>query len=251
MREVDDYEKRLKDNYWSSSSDSMYDSLEKKWRDESFDGLGFKNEAIYSSRSFLLELSQRRYEWRHYVDVPKFSSARLQSLSGPYLGYLAPTLAWINTLRSRSTNYLLYGGNSIGKTHTAYAACRFMSLHGIIKDGGIYLPNVRVLNCVDAHNILDGWKKSEDVTATVADYVSAGILIVDDMGAVSTSAQSAISNVLSIIATRYDNDLPTVVTANLPPSELIEMYGSTTIRRLITEKTIVCNGEKVIKNDGS
>lgn len=233
---IDDYEKRTgATGYWNNSSDYFYKDLEEKWRGESYPGFEH-GDSVYADKTLLLELfSQNCYDWNHYVKVPRFEDATLSTLKGDFL---KATIGWITKSRSDTPNLVFVGDNGSGKTHAAYAAARFMMLHGVNKET-LYMPNTLVLECVDAHNTLDGWSRDQDAAATVDKYKNIPLLLLDDLGAVATSAQAAIANIVTIVAHRYNMNLPTISTSNMKPDELVDMYGSTSIRRIITTSSIV------------
>lgn len=237
---IDDYEVRNK-GYWGNPEEYMYQDLEDRWRSESYVGFNHSDET-YSNRNLLLNtLSENIFDWNHYFAIPKFSSAKVESLKGKHSSFLNPVLDWFRVFKINSSSNLIFvGSNGTGKTHAAFAACRFVSLHGVMRnDGSLFMPTCRFLDCVDAHNFLDGWNKKIDVEFNINQFKKAGVLLVDDLGAVATSAQSSIANIVSIVAYRYNSNLPTVITSNVKPDELVKLYGSTSVRRMIQENSLV------------
>lgn len=239
MTTIDDYEKRNNDQgYWEKSSDFFYASLEQQWRDEGASYSFFPDE-IYQNQGLLLNfVSQNRFDWFHYMDMSRFTNAKIDSLRPQFVD---PVKAWVDAMANEVTNLAFVGPNGGGKTHSAFAACRFMTLHGVLRrKDDLYMPTSRVLQCVDAHNILDGWSKTQDAASMVDVFKNVPLLLLDDLGAVSTTAQAALANVGSILSHRYNLNLPTVVTSNQGTGELSKMFGSTTIRRIFNDNTIVC-----------
>jgi len=228
------------DNYSNtdhgSSSEYFYSSLQEQWRAE---GHNIEHpDWVYCNHELLLHFqSQNRYDWDKYMTFERFKEATLGTLRP---GFLEPVLEWVDACKTQPTNLAFVGDNGKGKTHTCIAAARFMSLHGVLrKEDDLYMPTSRMLECVDAHNVLDAWSKTQNASSAVEKYKNIPLLLVDDLGAVSTSAQAAISNIVSIISHRYNLNLPTIVTANQKPDELSAMYGSTTIRRIFTDSTVI------------
>lgn len=236
---IDDYEKRTNDQgYWQNSEKFLYDNLEDFWRKEAYPGL--EHPAwLYETKNILLSLvSQNKFDWTHYMAVPRFNLARIDSL---HKGFLDASILWIKKLKAGSTNLTFVGENGCGKTYSAIAAARFMSLHGILRSGNddLYMPTSRMIECNNAHNLLDNWSKTQDVARELDIYKNVPLLIIDDLGAVSTSAQASIANLLTIISTRYNLNLPTIVTSNKTVDNLVEVFGSTSVRRLFTNETVI------------
>lgn len=225
---------------WKNPEVYFYDALEQKFRAECTISRLTYPDSVYQDRNILLNsFSQNQFDWEHYVEVTRFSEATMESLKKPMR---EPCEEWINQQKARVSNLLLVGDNNTGKTHAAYAVARFMSLHGVIKKDDIFMPQVRILNCPDAHNILDGWKKGAEgdkVIEKILELKKIPLLVIDDIGAVSTSSQAAISNIVSIVSYRYDLVLPTIITSNQKAKQLVDMYGSTMVRRLVPDKSTV------------
>jgi len=216
--------------------DFFYSSLEQQWRDESTGNLVFPDD-VYSDRKSLLRLSDNRADWHIHGPSDKYADAKL---SGVRSVFSQVCVEWVMAQRKRPSNLAFIGQNGTGKTWSAIACARFMCLHGV-RDANksLYLPTVRVLKCVDIHNLLDGWSKNQDAHSVVEKFKKTPLLVVDDLGAVATTAQSAISNLCSIISERYDMDLPSIFTANVQPDQLSKIYGSTIARRIFDENVLV------------
>lgn len=236
----DDYEKRNREeDYWGKNTEFFYESLEQEWRREAMPIGNFDHpNEVYSDHGLLLNfVSQNQYDWAHYGAPARFVNARVWDL---HPEFISPVVEWVNRCKTESTNLVFIGPNHIGKTHTALAACRFMTLHGVMRGkDDLYMPTCRMLHCVDAHNILDGWQREQNAQKAVETLQNAPLLLLDDLGAVATSSQATIANIVAVISSRYNANLPTVVTSNLSAEDLTNMYGSTTVHRLITKQTVV------------
>ena len=220
-------------DYWNSGGQYVYESLEKQWRDESYPGLEHPDD-LYANKTLLLSFqSANKFEWSTYMESPRFKAAKLDTLKQ---SFLAACLAWIDEMKRNPVNLVFVGGNNTGKTHAAYAACRFMTLHGVLRrSDDLYMPRSLMLECVDAHNTLDGWAKDQDAARNVMKYKEVPLLLIDDLGAVATSSASALSNIASIVTHRYNNQMPMVATSNLNSEELSAIYGTTMVRRVFSE----------------
>lgn len=231
--EIDNYEQRVKDDgYWANTASFAYKDLKTKWMGEAT--LGFAHpDDVYDSEGLLLNfVSQNRFDWNFYMETPRFKDAYAGKLRD---GFEAPVVAWIEEMQKGAANLVFVGSNATGKTHSAVAACRFMSLHGILRGSdNLYMPTCRTLDCADAHNVLDGWSKDQNAASNVDKYKNVPLLLMDDVGAVATSSQSAVSNITSIIGHRYNNNLPIVATSNEDVDALVKLYGSAVIRRIFT-----------------
>lgn len=236
---IDDYEGRMKaERYWENQAEFFYTDLEAKWRVEGSAAFGMHSAEVYADRGSLLNyVSNNRSDWNSYMRTPRFGSATVDDLTD---GLSAAVSAWITSLATATPNLVLVGSNGQGKTHAAFAACRFLSLHGVVRGNDtLYMPMSRILRCENAHNLLDNWSKEQDSISNVDIFKTAPLLLLDDLGAVATTSQSAISNIISIMSYRYENQLPTVVTTNPDEDELCQMYGTTSIRRLFAPPSVV------------
>lgn len=231
---IESYEKTANDaRYWETGVEYAYRDLEAQWRAESYQGLELPDE-VYGNRTLLMNaFSDNRFNWGAYMELPRFKQA---ILSGLKPSMLKVCLAWIEALKVGNSNLVFVGANNTGKTHSSMAACRFMMLHGILRrSDDLYMPNALMLECVDAHNILDGWAKDQDAARNVTKYKEVPLLLLDDLGAVAMSSSSALSNIAAIVTYRYNNNLPMVATSNLKSDELNGLYGSTIVRRVFSD----------------
>jgi DNA replication protein DnaC len=214
----------------------MYNDLEEKWRAESCAPFASFADSVYKDHSLLLEFADRATNWRS-VCPQRFSDARLDGLTGQWA---RSAVKWLTGLSSGPVNMTMIGANGAGKTHAAIAACRYVSLHGVLRgDDVLYRPVVGLLECVDAHNELDGWSKSQNAAEMVAFYKNVPLLVLDDLGSIATTSQAAVANVVSIVNHRYNTNKPLVVTSNLDDVELTKLYGTTMVRRIINDETFV------------
>lgn len=118
---------------------------------------------------------------------------------------------------------LLLGGTGTGKTYCAYAAVRALTASGV--------------NCPwDAVTAADLYARLRprhrvDPEAEFERYLKVGLLILDDLGAAKGSEWNEEIN-YRLINHRYENELPTLITSNVPPKDLAGAMGERVASRL-------------------
>ena len=143
--------------------------------------------------------------------------------------------AWVDRGTGAQGLYLA-GQVGTGKTHTAWAAV----VAWCIKTGtipraeprehafGINRPNVIFTRMTD---LLDDLRPGDDSRQRIRDCQNAALLIIDDVGAEKPSEWTQ-ERFYSVIDHRYANQLPLIVTSNLPPAKLAEQVGERSASRL-------------------
>ena len=123
---------------------------------------------------------------------------------------------------SRDSGSLLFmGGTGLGKTHLSSAVAKAVIDRGF---DVLYTSAVNMLS--DFENA-----KFRGETGRTDDYLSAELLIIDDLG---TEIQSAVNGsfVYNVIDTRICKGLPTIVSTNLDQKGIIARYGERVCSRL-------------------
>lgn len=116
-----------------------------------------------------------------------------------------------------AANVLLYGPSGSGKTSLAFACLRER------------LPDAMHVSALDLgvariqHHAGDGEAK------LVADCLRAPLLLIDELGGETKTANNAVK---SVIMGRHDRDLPTWATTGFGRQELVAFYGDGALRRL-------------------
>ena len=123
-----------------------------------------------------------------------------------------------------SPNLLLFGGTGVGKTHISKAIAKKVAENGF---DVIYMSAPDLFTCLEKERF-----NQENVEENMSRIVKCELLVIDDLGAEFTTSFT-ISALYNIINTRLLSDLPTIITANLSPSELKQRYSDRIASRLI------------------
>ncbi len=123
-----------------------------------------------------------------------------------------------------SSNLLLFGGTGVGKTHISRAIAKSVCEKGF---------NVIYISAPDLFTSLEKERFNQQVPfESMQSIVECDLLVIDDLGAEFTTTFT-ISALYNIINTRILSNLPTIITANLSPSELQQKYSDRIASRLI------------------
>jgi DNA replication protein DnaC len=130
----------------------------------------------------------------------------------------------VTTSVGRHRSLLLLGPTGTGKTHQAYGALRYLAPTGI---------NWRwtATSSADLYAALRP-RAGVDSETEFRKYAHARLLVLDDLGAAKSSEWVEEIN-FRLINHRYENQLPTILTSNVLPKELIERVGDRVSSRLI------------------
>ena len=123
-----------------------------------------------------------------------------------------------------SPNLLLFGGTGVGKTHISKAIAKKVAESGF---DVIYMSAPDLFTSLEKERF-----NQETVAEDMNSIVKCELLVIDDLGAEFTTSFT-ISALYNIINTRLLSDLPTIITANLSPSELKQRYSDRIASRLI------------------
>lgn len=143
-------------------------------------------------------------------------------------------LAWVDDLQRRGTDLggdgrahgpslLLLGPTGVGKTHAAFGALR----HFVTAGGNGYL---RVVTAADLYAQLRP-RPGRDSEELFEQYASTNLLFLDDLGAAKSSEWVEEIN-YRLINHRYNHELATIITSNVPPKELGGVLGERVASRL-------------------
>lgn len=119
---------------------------------------------------------------------------------------------------------LLLGKTGTGKTHQAYGAIRAIGVSGV---GCSWL----VTTAADMYAQLRPRPKV-DSEAEFRRYADVGLLVLDDLGAAKGTEWNEEVN-YRLINHRYENELPTLVTSNVAPPDLVADLGGRVASRLV------------------
>lgn len=118
---------------------------------------------------------------------------------------------------------LLLGGTGVGKTFCAYGAVRALTASGV---GCPWLA----VTAADLYARLRP-RHRIDPEAEFEKYLTIGLLVLDDLGAAKGSEWNEEIN-YRLINHRYENELPTLITSNVPPKDLASALGERVASRL-------------------
>lgn len=118
---------------------------------------------------------------------------------------------------------LVAGTTGTGKTHTAYAALRLLSESATL---GRWVATSTASLYGDLRP-----SGKRDTEAAFAAFATAGVLLLDDLGATKNTEWTE-EITYRLIDHRYVNCLPSIFTTNVRPSELAERLGDRTASRL-------------------
>lgn len=131
----------------------------------------------------------------------------------------------IDRPKMHGPSLLILGPTGVGKTHTAYALLRHLV------DGGLRLRSwPKMISAADLYAQLRP-RAGVDSEQVFEDFVGAELLFIDDLGAAKTSEWVEEVN-YRLINARYNNQLATIFTSNVPPKELGEVLGERVASRL-------------------
>lgn len=143
-------------------------------------------------------------------------------------------IAWAHQLREldaarsrdqayRGPSLLISGATGTGKTHGAFAALR-----RYVSAGGE--RRVTAIPCADLYAALRP-RSGHDSEAAYASFATAAVLFVDDLGAAKSSDWTD-EITYRLINHRYNHELATLITTNIPPQSLGTELGERISSRL-------------------
>jgi DNA replication protein DnaC len=127
----------------------------------------------------------------------------------------------------------IHGGVGTGKTHLAIGIIKAAFQHGLY---GAVVNVPKLLN-----TIKDSFKDRAIVAQDEVYAKKRFIVLLDDLGAEKTS-DWACETLYDIINTRYESNMPTLITSNCSPSEMTSRIGLRTADRLREMCSIVTVG---------
>jgi DNA replication protein DnaC len=119
---------------------------------------------------------------------------------------------------------LLLGPTGSGKTHQAYGAIRILALSGVSCRWEFATAADIYARLRPRHRV--------DSEAEYEHYADTAVLVIDDLGAAKNSEWTEEIN-YRLINHRYERELPTLITSNVPPKELSGALGDRVSSRLV------------------
>lgn len=128
---------------------------------------------------------------------------------------------------------ILNGSNGTGKSRTACAAINYRIANGL--NAGRYIScNYQVCPLIRSSR---SFRAERNELQTLTDFYTTPFLILDEVGKGDDSVISKMF-VTCVLAARYDNNLPTLITTNLTKQELSEFVGQDIQSRFFETATI-------------
>jgi DNA replication protein DnaC len=157
-------------------------------------------------------------------------------------------VAWVKELVQRAVearltvptlvhgpSLLLSGAVGRGKTYQAWGAVRALAVTGL-------RVSWKVTTAADLYASLRP-RAGVDAESVFQSYAQARLLVVDDLGAAKTTEFTEEVN-YRLVNHRYEDELPTLFTSNVPPKELASALGGRVASRLVEMTTrVVLKGE--------
>ncbi len=123
-----------------------------------------------------------------------------------------------------SPNLLLFGGTGIGKTHISLAIAKTVQQKGF---------NVVYMSAPDLFTSLEKQRFNQETPEqSIENILSCDLLVIDDLGA-EFATSFTVSALYNIVNTRILEEKPTIITANLTPSEISQRYSDRIASRLL------------------
>jgi len=186
------------------------------------------NQAAAAMRDTLGVRADARFE---DYDLSFFPERALTIAAGTQRQLMAKRLkqcrAWADELPAPAEkNLLLLGGSGLGKTYLLHCIAN----HAIQK--GLYVMMTTAYQLVQA---------ALDREQTLAPYVDAELLILDDLGTEPNYKKVTLEALFALINDRITRSLPTAISTNLAPDEIKERYGDRLASRLFEgrEKSVL------------
>lgn len=128
---------------------------------------------------------------------------------------------------------ILNGSNGTGKSRTACAAINHRLSKGMA--AGKYIScNYQVCPLIRSSR---SFRADRNEMQVLTDYYTTPFLVLDEVGKGDDEIISKMF-VTCVLAARYDNNLPTLITTNLPKDELINFLGADVSSRLHETATV-------------
>ena len=188
------------------------------------------NQAAAAMRDTLGVREDARFET---YDLDVFPEKPLTIAAGTQRQLMAKRVkqcrAWADALPSPAEkNLLLLGGSGLGKTYLLHCIAN----RAIQK--GVYVMMTTAYQLVQA---------ALDREQTLAPYVDAELLILDDLGTEPNYQKVTRESFFALINDRITRGLPTAISTNLAPEELRERYGDRLASRLLQGRESVLRFE--------
>lgn len=183
------------------------------------------NDRIARARELIADLDGKR--WSKY----RFGNWDNARHAGAYAARQAVERYVDNIARNGKNWLFVSGGYGLGKTHIAVAAVRKIAAEKLWQPHIVVWPELCAMT-------QEAWSsKNIDEAAVWGKARNAGILLIDDLDKLPSSPW-AMGRLFALVNHRYDNQLPTIITANHSVAELRRLWrnndvGSAVLSRIM------------------
>ena len=141
---------------------------------------------------------------------------------------------------------LIFAG-ACGTMKTTLAVCILRAMmdtpEGEYRPSGLFIPMVSLIDTL--YNMRNASK--EEAAAFEKRIRSVDLLVLDDLGGENTEQNWVKAKVDSIITERYNRMKPVIITTNLSPTQLYEVYGARVLDRIKETTRIVIHAGKSLR----
>lgn len=205
-------------NYWNRIAIEEQKEKEEKERIEKARLMKMKIEKIFSESGIEERFKQRTFDTFEVNEVNRKAYEITKSYADKFLNEIIPIQQERTNIKKplREKNCLFVTGSyGTGKTHLACAIANKLILKQIPV---ICMTMIKLLDVIKSSFDANDDMKEEYILKT---YREVPLLIIDDLGSEQITEWS-MSKIFSIINSRYEAYMPTIITTNYGTDELIE-----------------------------
>lgn len=168
----------------------------------------------------LKELKQEKEYLKKYQIMPLSKSLQDANFESIRLNEEAPNYQKIATLMMKFTNddtmgYYLYGDLGVGKTYLSACVTNYFAK----KD-----HSVAFIHVPSFLNLIKESFSNDELRVDISRLKRVKVLVLDDLGAEPITPWSRDEILLSILNDRFENKMKTIITSNVTPSQLVNLY---------------------------
>lgn len=196
----------------------------------------FKQEIInvvYSQsniKNILAKENFSTFSYEYYSDTDRNPTTNLSSLDTVHLA-VEKCQHFINDFDNKPKNLLFYGETGVGKTFLSNCVAKELLERG---NSVIYFTAFQLFDIL-SKGVFD---RDADAIAAHQNIFDCDLLIIDDLGT-ELSNSFTTSQLFLIVNERILRQKSTIISSNLKPLDILEMYSERTYSRLTSNYTII------------